>query len=159
MERYIFLDFDGVMNTRRSYRQYTANGGFWHDDLGPFFDPEAVANLKYLIDTTEAGVVITSSWKYKGLDAMHSLWALRQMPGFLLDITPEVTDGFYSIRGAEVAKWLATAPMVPPEEYRYVIIDDSSDYLPEQMPLLINTDPEVGLTRHDACSAIDILMA
>ena len=157
MKRFIFLDFDGVLSTSRSYRKFVSFGEPWRDDYGPFFDHEAVENLRRIIDATHADVVITSTWKYKGLDAMHTLWTLREMPGFLLGITPEVTSNDFCVRGMEINKWLAQNAPDNPEGYRYIIIDDSSFFLPEQTPFLVNTSPDVGISREDADKAILLL--
>ena len=157
MKRYIFLDFDGVLNTSRSYRKFVSLGEPWRDDYGPFFDPESVENLRCIIDATHADIVITSTWKYKGLDAMHTLWTLREMPGFLLGITPEVTTSDFCVRGMEINRWLAQNAPDGPGGYRYIIIDDSSFFLPEQIPFLVNTSSSVGITIEDAEKAIQLL--
>ena len=59
-KRYIFLDFDGVINTlsnkyRRAERLLPQK-----DDLGPFFDLEAVKNLDELIAETGTGNALMS---------------------------------------------------------------------------------------------------
>lgn len=157
MERYIFLDIDGVLNTCRSYLSRTAAGEPWRDDYGPYFDEESVSNLRHIVDATGADIVVTSSWRYKGLDAMHTLWTLREMPGFLLGMTPDVTCNDFCIRSMEIKKWLAQNAPDDPAEYRYVIIDDSSIFLPEHRPYLVNTSSTVGITAEDAERAISLL--
>lgn len=160
MERYIFLDIDGVLNTERSYKGYVMAEQPWRDENGPFFDSESVGNLRHIIDTTHADVVITSTWKHKGLDAMHRLWTLREMPGILLGVTPETTvDDYYCSRGMEILKWLAQNAPDDTNGYRYVIIDDSQFFLPEQLPYLVKTASDVGITLSDAERAIAILTA
>lgn len=158
MERYIFLDIDGVLNTERSYKSFVTAGQPWRDDCGPFFDKEAVDNLRHIIDATQADVVITSTWKYKGLDAMHRLWTLRDMPGILLGVTPETMTNDYCSRGMEILKWLTQNAPDDETQYSYVIIDDSPFFLPEQLPYLIKTTSDVGLKQEDAAKAIDILL-
>lgn len=157
VNRYIFLDIDGVLNTSRSYLTRTAAGEPWRDDYGPFFDEESVSNLRLIVDATEADIVIISTWKYKGIDAMHTLWTLREMPGFLLGVTPEVVSNDFCIRSMEIKKWLAQNAPEDPADYRYVIIDDSSIFLPEHKPYLINTSSTVGITSEDAEKAIALL--
>ncbi|MBO4599681.1 MAG: hypothetical protein J5641_02975 [Bacteroidales bacterium] len=157
MERYIFLDIDGVLNTNRSYKAYSSEGKPWRDDYGPFFDNESVNNLRHIIETTGADVIITSTWKYKGIDAMHTLWTLREMPGFLLGVTPEVTSNDFCMRSMEIKRWLAQNAPENPDDYRFVIIDDSSIFLPEHLPHLVSTSSSVGITPDDAEKAIAIL--
>ena len=158
MDRYIFLDFDGVMNTERSYKAFVAAGEPWRDNYGHFFDSEAVENLRHIVEATAADIVITSTWKYKGLDAMHTLWTLREMPGILLGVTPEASIDDYCTRGMEILKWLSQNGHDESDNFRYVILDDSSFFLPEQMPHLIKTSSSVGLTQEDAEKAIALLM-
>ena len=157
MKRYIILDIDGVLNTARSYRECVAEGKPWRDDYGPFFDNEAVENLRHVVDVTHADFIITSTWKYKGLDAMHTLWTLRGMPGFLLGVTPEVTTSEFCIRSMEIMKWLAQNAPEDPADYRFAIIDDSNIFLPEHLPYLVNTSSSVGITADDAEKAISLL--
>lgn len=158
MNRYIFLDFDGVINTPRHRHTLTQKGLPTRDEYGPFFDPSAVAQLEKIVAATNAGIVITSSWKYKGIDKMRSLWALRGMPGTLLGITPTAIPNFMYARGREVNMWLSENAPDNPLELRYVIIDDDTDFLPEQQPHLIITDPIIGLTSKDAEKAKAILL-
>ena len=42
MTKYIFLDFDGVLNTEFYQNQLISRGKHWGDENGAFFDPEAV---------------------------------------------------------------------------------------------------------------------
>ena len=158
MERYVFLDFDGVINTRRHKLALFNKGMPLRDDYGPFFDPKAVENLRDIVTTCNAGIIITSTWKYKGIEAMHELWAVRKMPGIMVDVTPKVPAAFMYTRGREINKWLAANAPDNPMEYCYVIIDDGFDYMPEQEPYLVTTDPVVGLTPEDAEKAKDLLL-
>ena len=54
--------------------------------------------------------------------------------------------------------WLSENAPDNPLEFRYVIIDDDTDFLPEQQPHLIITDPIIGLTAKDAEKAKAILL-
>lgn len=51
MEKYIFLDFDGVINTQNDK-----------------FDKNAMANLRRLLEKTDAKVVISSTWRLQGME-------------------------------------------------------------------------------------------
>lgn len=64
----IFLDIDGVLNTK-----------YWEnmkvrDQYGHTFDPNSVANLARIIEETGAEIVISSSWKCLGLDTLQKMW-------------------------------------------------------------------------------------
>ena len=63
MKKYIFLDFDGVINTQ--------NGKF---------DKNAVANLRRLLERTDANVVISSTWRLQGMEYIQQLWQEYHMP-------------------------------------------------------------------------------
>lgn len=157
MERYIFLDIDGVLNTQRYYRQRQEQLLPTRDPLGPFFDPKSVRHLAHIVAETGADIVITSSWKLLGEEVMQQLWHERQMPGFVLGVTPDVTINSYCLRGLEILQWLATHSPEDPTDFRYVIIDDSKDFLPEQMDFLLLTNPETGITADLAEVAIKML--
>ena len=153
MKKVIFLDIDGVLDTEQSRRALLAEGRPWKDECGPFFDEEAVRNLRTIVEGTGAEVVITSSWRHLGEDRMQELWARRKMPGILAGITPEIAYDCYAMRGQEIAAYLAQH-VEEGEACRYVIIDDGCDFLPEQIPFCVFTDPDVGITDEDAQKAV-----
>ena len=94
----LFLDIDGVLNTKWWYTQMDRNTH--KDKYGYAFDPNAVANLKKIIDETGADIVISSSWKCFGLSELEEMWQDRGLPGKLIDITPNsVSDEMYRPRG------------------------------------------------------------
>ena len=147
----IFLDFDGVLNTEyyQSLLQY--QGKPWQDEYGAFFDPKAVKQLKRIIDATDADIVIESSWKYLGLDAMKELWDVRNLPGTIIDITPSLLG---KNKGVEIASWLSKYAK---QDIRYVIIDDEYVILDSQLPHFILTNPYEGITEEQANRAISML--
>lgn len=92
MNKIIFLDFDGVLNTEHYQDLLQYQGKPWQDEHGAFFDPNAVKQLKRIIDATDADIAVESSWKYLGLDAMKELWRVRNLPGKINDITPSMLN-------------------------------------------------------------------
>lgn len=152
MRRIIFLDFDGVLNTEYYQGLLQFQGKQWQDQYGAFFDPRAVRQLKRVIDTTDADIVVESSWKYLGLEAMQELWRVRNLPGRVIDITPSLTGN--KNKGEEIAAWLSEYAT---PDARYVIIDDEYVVLDAQMPFFIWTNPYEGLTEAQADRAISIL--
>lgn len=152
MRRIIFLDFDGVLNTEYYQGLLQFQGKQWQDEHGAFFDPRAVRQLKRVIDTTGADIVVESSWKYLGLEAMQELWRVRDLPGRVIDITPSLTDN--ASKGEEIAAWLSEHAT---PDTRYVIIDDEYVVLDSQIPYFILTNPYEGLTEEQANRAISIL--
>ena len=145
------------------------------DKYGPLFDPEAVKNLKKIIDVTSAQIVASSSWRYMGLEDLQRMWHDRGLPGKIVGITPlhtdddklletdlsqldEITaDMFCSSRGNEIKAYFEEVLSVDAAMQRYVILDDLKDVLPEQEDHFIRIDPIVGITEKDAERAIEII--
>lgn len=172
MKKYIFIDFDGVLNTERYHAAVLNAGRMLYDAYGPIFDPEAVENLRTVVDTAGAECVISSSWKLDGPKRMSALWKARKMPGILAGCTPNAvvgmdilsmnlddSDTFAQLagNGCEVKKWLEENAPAEADSYRYVIFDDVPDSLPEQEAKFIQVNPHVGITVEDAARAIIIL--
>lgn len=154
----IFLDIDGVLNVASNE---------W-DEHGAIFHKGFVENLNKIIKETGAKIVISSTWRFSGLDKMISMWIDRKLPGEVIDITPDLSRvsefgslKYYSSvkRGAEIENWINSNPDV-----RYVIIDDDKDMLDNQMDNYVNTETKdfdsvhgYGLTKNCALKAIEIL--
>ena len=151
MTKIIFLDFDGVLNTEHYQGLLQYQGKPWQDEYGAFFDPKAVKQLKRIIDATDADIVVESSWKYLGLDAMKELWEVRNLPGTIIDITPSLLG---KNKGVEIASWLSKYAK---QDIRYVIMDDEYVILDSQLPHFILTNPYEGITEEQANRAISML--
>ena len=140
----IFLDIDGVLNVMNPER----------DVYGSLFHPQFVENLKRLVEETGAKIVISSTWRFSGLEWLSAMWLDREMPGQLLDITPftaspELIERHYdpmmggSERGYEIQQWLEDHVVD-----RYVIIDDDNDMLLTQNPSFVQTRDNWDHTDH-----------
>ena len=165
----IFLDCDGVLNSRNSLYKDEA----LEDDL--------ILRLKRIVNQTGAKLVLSSSWRIitssvrKLMDkldqfSMHLSSMTRSgVPlkyiidkGFTpteryKDTVPDYDGARHDItydRGAEIAWWLDHHKGVE----SFVILDDDSydikTYYPEQ---LVKTNFDAGLTEEDAKKAIEIL--
>lgn len=166
MSKILFLDIDGVLNTERQHDHCVEAGLTYVDNFGYAFDPEAVANLERIVNETGADIVISSSWKFWGLSTIQKLCASRELPGKVVDITPNnVSDELLlSIdlslmempagKGSEIKEWLDAKGS---EVVNYAILDDVPDMLPEQQSHFVQTDPRVGITKDDAERIIEIL--
>ena len=168
MEKYIFLDFDGVLNTEHYQNLLYHEGKAWQDAYGAYFDPETVEQLRRIIEATHAEIVVESSWKYLGFEAIQEMWDIRQMPGRIIDIMPSsVSDSWLlnanlddidpamgHCKGMEIASWLSDHAK---PGTKYVIIDDEYVILDSQLPNFILTNPYDGLTEDLAERAISIL--
>ncbi len=160
MRKVIFLDIDGVLSPR-----------WWDSDkqsgnYGCLFDAKAVANFAKIIEITDAEIVVSSSWKLMGLQALQDMWKDRKLPGKIIDITPDymsdellmkedsVNVDYLFERGSEIQGWLL---LHGDDVSRYVIIDDMDDILPEQQSHFVQTDPEVGITYDDVKKVVHLL--
>ena len=164
MDKIIFLDIDGVLNTGRWHSQTKKDE--LQDEYGYKFDPTSVANLAKIIDETGADIVISSSWKFMGLTQMEDMWNNRNLPGKIIGITPDsVSDELllkadidsielFHIRGEEIKEWLTKHGK---HVSNYAIIDDMDNMLPEQQPHFVQINPEVGITKKDAERIITII--
>ena len=160
----LFLDIDGVLNTKYWYTQMDKITP--KDKYGYAFDPNAVANLKKILDETGADIVISSSWKCMGLSQLEEMWENRGLPGKIIGITPNsVSDEMllnadidnmelFHIRGTEIREWLRKNSK---RVSHYAILDDMDNMLPEQQDHFVWIDPDIGITDGNAVQAIMIL--
>lgn len=160
MKKYIFLDFDGVLNTENYQARLQAVGKPGWDDYGMLFDPSAVANLKHILDAVpDVRVVVESSWKANGLDELRLMWAERGLPGTLYDVTPTLfceelltmdlsePDNIRKIEGLvkdkEIRAWLRrhAGP-----DCLHVILDNMAEFDGDLRGHTVQTDSRVGIT-------------
>ena len=134
------------------------------DNLKAVFVPK---NQKYKYDELLYGhSVVSSSWKFIGLQKLQQMWADRKLPGSIADVTPDTISDDYLIhanldemdhlqlKGMEIEEWLKRQGR---NAIHYVIFDDTDDITPEQEPHFVRTDAEVGITEEDAKKVIRIL--
>ena len=110
----IFLDIDGVLNTKETAER-------WHGLIG--MDPELVDRFNKLVEDTSAEVVLSSTWRHK------KTWRKTMKDNGLnmrfLDRTISLPG---KIRGLEIKEWVDRNNVD-----KYVILDDDSDMLPDQL--------------------------
>lgn len=151
MNKFIFLDFDGVLNTENYFKEQSELGNLTTDEYGCLFDSKSIGNLEKVIVATNAKIVISSSWRFDGNDKMQELWKNRKLPGIFLDCTP--LSGLYenACRGAEIQDWFNQN--ATPKD-RYVIFDDMPDMLRSQESFFIRTNAKIGITEAEKAIAI-----
>ena len=149
MIKVLFLDIDGVLNTDRQQWHCQMNGFTPVDEFGYDFDHKAVENLATILEETDAEIVISSSWKFLGLQTLQKMWKNRKLPGTILDVTP---DG--KSKGLEIDEWLRECES---QMNGYAIIDDENNMLPEQQKHFVQTNSQFGITCKDAERVITIL--
>ena len=148
----LFLDIDGVLNSG-NYQTYLIEHELpTHENNCQVFDPSCVYALMKIVAYTQCKIVISSSWRKKGLEAMKKLWKDRDLPGEVIDITPLSNS---RIRGEEIEQWLEEYKSMNQEDIIYCIIDDDRDMYPHQP--FVKTNGMKGLTDKDADKVIKIL--
>jgi len=134
---YIFLDFDGVLNStdfvcrNNKYEHLTRREV--HDNL----QPDLVENLNVLVEETNSHVVVSSTWRI--LNDLSQLQQILNRAGFkhkLLGVTP----GGGGFRGIQIQDYIDSLDTEPD---RILIIDDSSD-MGHLMPYLLRTTMQNG---------------
>lgn len=174
IQRYLFLDIDGVLNTIRYSEDLIDHDEDEYDEDGSIFDPKAVANLAYIIENVpDVKIIISSTWRFKGWDWMNQLWKKRKLPGSIYSFTP-VLDVVcfidklshkdscsvypYGTKALEINEWLRLYESNNPLSYKYVIMDDFNDFLAMHQEHVIITDPHYGITKDDVVKALEMLL-
>lgn len=145
MDKYIFLDFDGVLINRSSLRRHSG------DKSEP--DSACVAALNRITDETDAKIVVSSVWrKYNSNNILAILLLSWGVTGTMAGSTPIIykSGGITSDPTSEIAAYLKRRPYDS-----FVILDDMSGIAFKSN--LVQTDHEIGLTEELADRAISIL--
>lgn len=168
MEKYLFIDFDGVLNNSRCAKELRKEGIDPFDKFGAMFDPNTITNLENIIERTNCKIVLSTSWRNEGLMRMRSLWKDRNLPGEIFSMTPILLSTTYqnsqngemfcipelNAKALEINAWLQQNATKPSN---YVILDDENVFFQSQQEHLVLTDEYDGLTAQKAKFAIDIL--
>lgn len=159
----IFLDVDGVLNSDETCFYFRLNninmngyGGFFKEEDEPInanvcWGQELVDNLRDIVEATGAEIVISSTWRIT-----HSVSAFIKMfevYGWNNAPVIDKTIRLHKQRGYEIQDYLKNNPNIE----KYVILDDSSDMLEEQLINFVKTDAKRGLSTKDKDKAIKIL--
>lgn len=139
----IFLDIDGVLCNAESFKRgscFKAVG--WHT---------CIESLNTIIAATGAKIVISSTWRMRGLEFMRTTLEKWNVQGEVIGLTPRLS-GIMVKRGHEIEAWLSQNGPVD----QFVILDDDCDMC-HLKDMLVWTKFERGLTMDDAKRAIEIL--
>ena len=138
----IFLDFDGVITLPPKW----------------ILNLDKIKLIKKIVDETDAKIVVSSSWRADTIEntikrsfklQSETNETITWFINHLYDVTPYKS----SERGVEIKVYLDRHPEVD----NYVIIDDDSDMLDEQLYHFVQTNFEDGITEIEANRAIKIL--
>jgi len=144
MMKIIFLDIDGVLNS------ISDGFGIPHNMTPSTLDRRAIGMLKYVTKVTKSHIVISSTWRCFGTHEWFC--GLFEAYGWFRPPIIDITRGSKKdeIRGDEVNDYLNRHVID-----KYVIIDDDSDFYPDQK--LVQTDIANGFILKNALECIDIL--
>jgi hypothetical protein len=178
VSKYVFCDFDGVLNSYRFMLEEREQGKSGVTGI----DPKAVAHVNYICGKTDAMIVVSSSWRYG-----HSLGELKDIlreagcTAVVRGATPlphEIANGKLATafaeqgmnltneeahrvliiakgRGHEIEAWLKVWSELEDIE-SFVVLDDDSDIAPYEDRHVKTTFAE-GLTSEHVPLALDIL--
>lgn len=151
------------------------------DGFGQHFDHNCIRNLETLkVIYPDLKFVISSSWRYAGLDSMKCMFNNRSKiisKDDIIDITycmshksvdemfeiiklvcKEYKDDFNGIaRGHEIEAWIRWWNVHNPNDLvdDYLILDDDSDMLKHQMSHFIHTNTKYGFVYENLKDAIE----
>lgn len=172
LHRFLFLNINGVLTTIQQAEYLVNHNEDESDEDGAIFDPEAIANLAYIINNVpDVKIVISSTWRFKGREWMNRLWEKRRMPGKIFSFTPALehisfkdieqqTNSLstfpHGIEALEIDEWLRQN-VKEGDLYYYAILDNCNNYLTPQTYNAAFCNVNNGLTRSVAEKVIEIL--
>ena len=164
MDRVIFLDIDGVLNS-----------SFWNAghqkeiSAGMLIDLEKIRLLGKLVRNTKAEIILHSGWKFwfdpdlKPL-CKEAAYLQRQMQreGLMIaGTTPDhsteeirISKKFSLVKAGEILAWLDEHKGVD----RWIVLDDLDLHDPRIEIHQLRTDPDTGLTEEDVQRAEAVLL-
>lgn len=147
----LFLDIDGVLVTARTLKLRSGRRAV--------ADPLCVSELNRVTYSVDANLVLSSSWRFCGLEEMRLVLRHWGVDAPLISMTPDLTEksgpeGLYSgvPRGREIQAWLDEHFGV----HQFAIVDDDAD-MEHLSARLVRTQFQHGLTKSDADQLIKLL--
>lgn len=151
MYNVLFLDFDGVLNSKYTKEKWKGWAGL---------EDQKLILLKELVEDTKSIIVLTSSWRHywdfasgKECEASTGNYIYRKFRdnGLTIRSKTESMGG----RGKEIRAWLDKYP-----HGNWMVLDDEIFVDFEKygiIPHLIKTDYEFGLTENDVQNAKEFI--
>lgn len=141
----IFLDWDGVLNDFKPGEE----GAFKQN-----IKRECLDALEWLLQTTGASIVLTSSWRLIVEDVEEWENELHRLGVPSARVGSATRNIDIQHRGYEIYAWFEERPLL--QECPFVILDDCDNMVP-YMDRLVQTQTTVGLTMDDARRAARML--
>lgn len=143
----IFLDIDGVLNSNE-HTAFIKSFITYGDNMIEPFDDECLYNLKYIVDETDAKIIITSIWRLFP-DYLYILMNKLEEYGLDKNVISLTISNKYKDKLQEIAVKLKKLGIT-----EYVVLDNDKTLNLERH---IITNNATGLTEIDAKQAVKIL--
>lgn len=145
----VFLDIDGVLNSRAWFERHGRKRGVGH------LEPNACARAQRLCDETGAELVISSTWRLiHKRDAIGDMFRARDLTTRILGMTAAL----HTARGHEIQGWLDASAAIAGLGTidGMVILDDDADMV-HLAPWHVQTHVERGFTDSELRQAVEVL--
>lgn len=143
----IFLDVDGVLNSDE-HTAFIRSFVTYSDNMNEPFDDECLHNLKYIVDETDAKIIITSIWRLFP-DYLYILMNKLEEYGLNKNIISLTISNKYKDKLQEIDVKLKKLGIT-----EYVVLDNDNTLNLDHHVITNNT---TGLTEIDAKQAVKIL--
>lgn len=137
MDKYLFIDVDGVLIP---------------DEYNDFSD-ESLINLEYIVSSTDAKLILSSTWRLNNKTLNIVKDKLNKYNLQLYSTTTK--DNSLQNRSYEILKWINDNCYSNIDKVKWVAIDDCE--LKLSVSHYIRIDPTYGLTKEDSDNVIDLL--
>lgn len=143
----IFLDIDGVLNSDE-HTAFIKSFVTYNDNMIEPFDDECLHNLKYIVDETDAKIIITSIWRLFP-DYLYILMNKLEEYGLDKNVISLTISNKYKDKLQEIAVKLKKLGIT-----EYVVLDNDNTL---NLDRHVITNNATGLTEIDAKQAVKIL--
>lgn len=143
----IFLDIDGVLNSNE-HTAFIKSFISYDETMIEPFDDECLYNLKYIVDETDAKIIITSIWRLFP-DYLYILMNKLEEYGLDKNVISLTISNKYKDKLQEIAVKLKKLGIT-----EYVVLDNDKTL---NLDRHIITNNVTGLTEIDAKQAVKIL--
>lgn len=143
----IFLDVDGVLNSDE-HTAFIRSFVTYSDNMIEPFDDECLHNLKYIVDETDAKIIITSIWRLFP-DYLYILMNKLEEYGLDKNVISLTISNKYKDKLQEIAVKLKKLGIT-----EYVVLDNDNVL---NLDRHVITNNATGLTGIDAKQAVKIL--
>ena len=145
----LFLDIDGVLNSKLFYKYI-----YKPENCESRFDPYCVILVKRLIEEFSLKIVISSTWRNGPVNRLMKELNENNLIDYLHEDwhTPVVRR---LSRGNEIKLWLDSHPEVKD----YLILDDSEKLLDHQMSRFVKTSNYLGMVQERYHHARNLLLS